>query len=111
MRRKIYLPGLPVCHHGPSDLCHYAFPGYLHCSSTQTNIQPRLLQLCHQEQVSGYLLDGGSGWIVMLVWCRSVQSCEDSPFSKKFAEAAGHKHQECKVVRGSGQVSYSQQTC
>ena len=41
------------------------------------------------------------GKCVMLV--RSVASCEDSGesgFSVKFAEAAGHKHEDCMVVTG-----------
>ena len=31
---------------------------------------------------------------------RSVQSCEDSPFSVKFAEAAGHRNHHCLVSTG-----------
>ena len=29
---------------------------------------------------------------------RSVQSCEDNPFSDKFAASSGHKHSDCKVT-------------
>ena len=45
-------------------------------------------------------------WVYLfyLLYCviiaRSVQSCEDSPFSVKFAEAAGHKNQHCMVSTG-----------
>lgn len=41
------------------------------------------------------------GKCVILV--RSVESCEDSGetgFSVKFAEAAGHRHEDCMVVTG-----------
>ena len=41
--------------------------------------------------------------IIIIIIVRSVASCEDSGesgFSVKFAEAAGHKHEDCMVVTG-----------